>query len=142
MKSPPPCRRPWWLTRDKLVVYIRETTGFVILVATFLLKDHTSSKHQSMSVVRQVKYEPVWTVDLSLGDDSRILAPPGSLVPTEPLRGQKRPPCRPDAEHSINGGCWVGTDRVPPCPGGFYGYGAKCFMPVLAPQRLPTSMKE
>jgi hypothetical protein len=81
-------------------------------------------------------------VDLSLDDGTRILTPPGSTIPMEPLRGQKKPPCRLEAEHLINGGCWVGTDRVPPCPAGFYGSGSKCFIPVLQAQRPVTSIKE
>ena len=63
----------------------------------------------------------------------------GDPIPKKPDPGQKRPPCSPPEEQSINGGCWSVTLRKPPCED-YYEHDGRCFLPVLlGTRRQPTS---
>ncbi|MDY7228746.1 serine/threonine protein kinase [Hyalangium rubrum] len=61
-------------------------------------------------------------------------------MPDRPLKGQKRAPCVRRREVEINGGCWiqVGTMEAP-CEADAYDWQGKCYLPVSAPLRQPTS---
>ncbi|HEX8699794.1 MAG TPA: phosphotransferase [Myxococcaceae bacterium] len=64
-------------------------------------------------------------------------------VPTEPLPGQRVPPCPQRGVVVINGGCW----RLPsiealkaPCDSDLYEHSGRCYMPIwIAAKRVPTS---
>ncbi|MDY7230758.1 serine/threonine protein kinase [Hyalangium rubrum] len=65
-------------------------------------------------------------------------------VPPKPLPGQRRPDstgqCRRRGEMTINDGCWVQVAGVsPPCDEGQYEWMGRCYSPVYAPLRQPTS---
>jgi len=68
---------------------------------------------------------------------------PGRLP--NPGPNQKRAgQCIEGLEVEINGGCWVATDKKPPCPpprGGYtlYEHEGKCWMPMARAARTPTS---
>jgi len=56
-----------------------------------------------------------------------------------PLPGQRRPPCS-SGEEAIRGGCWLVNPNVkPPCTAGYYEWDGRCYTPLLAPSRQPTS---
>jgi predicted Ser/Thr protein kinase len=62
--------------------------------------------------------------------------------PTQPLPGQRRPPCRRDGEKVINGGCWVPLMATikPPCDGDDeYEWEGLCYRPARDRPRTPTS---
>lgn len=62
-------------------------------------------------------------------------------LPREPFPGQKVKRCDPDAaEVSINGGCWVSTDRRAPCGDKLYEHDGKCYRPAGKPQETPRSI--
>ncbi|WP_225409892.1 serine/threonine protein kinase [Stigmatella hybrida] len=66
---------------------------------------------------------------------------PGEFValemPKRPFAGQKRPPCKPQRETEIRGGCWVNVQA--PCEDDGYVWAGKCFLPVAAQPRPDTS---
>lgn len=44
------------------------------------------------------------------------------------------------AQEEINGGCWVATNKPPPCPRGkLWEHEGKCWTPVAVLPRVPTS---
>jgi eukaryotic-like serine/threonine-protein kinase len=67
---------------------------------------------------------------------------PGGItapVPSEPLPGQRLPPCKgPQLE--INGGCWflVGN-AAPPCAETTYEWRKRCYAPSMGPSRPSTT---
>lgn len=65
---------------------------------------------------------------------------PGKLPPPGPnqLRAGK---CDPEQSHvEINGGCWVKTERPPPCPRGKqWEHEGRCWLPVAPAKQLPQS---
>jgi serine/threonine protein kinase len=65
----------------------------------------------------------------------------GLPMPKQPFPGQRRPPCDPDAERAINGGCWIGpiTSKKPPCGTAWYDYDGGCYAPHITAPRQPTS---
>jgi hypothetical protein len=67
----------------------------------------------------------------------------GRTLPVKPFKNQKLPPCDPELETELNGGCWVALDKRPPCPDktGVVESGGKCFMAVLAAPRVPASIR-
>jgi hypothetical protein len=74
--------------------------------------------------------------DLMRGTLGALPAP----APNQRKAGQ----CVQGIEVEINGGCWMATDKRPPCPeprGGwaFYAHEGKCWVPVANTPRVPTS---
>lgn len=65
---------------------------------------------------------------------------PGTLPPPGPnqLRAGK---CDDrGSEVAINGGCWVATDKKPPCPEGIqWEHDGRCWRPVAPAARAPTT---
>jgi hypothetical protein len=66
-------------------------------------------------------------------------APAEKWVPSAPLDGQMRGPCKtaPGYEE-INGGCWVQLGLKPPC-GDFYRRGDRCYVPIWATRPEPVT---
>jgi predicted Ser/Thr protein kinase len=61
-------------------------------------------------------------------------------MPENPLPGQRRPPCQPNGELAIRGGCWLRiTDAKPPCLGYLYDLNGVCYAPLYSAGRQPTS---
>jgi len=63
------------------------------------------------------------------------------MIPTGPLPGQKRSPCKQQGAVEINGGCWwhpSGAEN-PPCDTDKYEYGNRCYVPIWVSERPPTS---
>ena len=72
----------------------------------------------------------------------------GKRLPSEPYKGQRKPPCA-EAQVPLNGGCWY---QVVPAPGStkpgevcsseMYELKGKCYLPVLRAERPATSIQE
>jgi len=64
----------------------------------------------------------------------------GRPMPTTPLPGQRKPPCR-RGEKEINGGCWLGPlkDELPPCGNTLFDYQGECYAATGESPRPPTS---
>jgi predicted Ser/Thr protein kinase len=76
-------------------------------------------------------------------DPQRMPVAPESVsqpIPSEPLPGQKRSPCRRRGEVPINGGCWVHLTNIePPCGEEEYEWQGSCYRAVGVRSRSPTS---
>lgn len=88
----------------------------------------------------------VWAADAR--PDGAFTAGMGRKFPSEPYKGQRKPPCA-GAQVSINGGCWYEVVPAPgstrpgePCTSEMYERGGKCFIPVLRAERPPTTIQE
>jgi hypothetical protein len=65
----------------------------------------------------------------------------GYPMPEAPFKEQARPPCIPDAEVEIRGGCWTPHARAAPCPRSTAEYQGKCYVPVKKPDPEPRSVQ-
>lgn len=65
----------------------------------------------------------------------------GLPMPRQPYPGQKKPPCVPELQRAINGGCWAGphATKKPPCGPAAFDYDDGCYIPVIDAPRMPTS---
>ncbi|EAU67809.1 protein kinase [Stigmatella aurantiaca DW4/3-1] len=65
----------------------------------------------------------------------------GLGMPKKPFPGQRRPPCRPQYEKEINGGCWSPPRDAPPPPCGdnAFDWQDGCYIPILELRRPSTS---
>jgi hypothetical protein len=62
-------------------------------------------------------------------------------MPETPFKEQRRPPCMPEAEVEIRGGCWTPHARTAPCPRSTAEYQGKCYVPVKKPDPQPRSVQ-
>jgi hypothetical protein len=62
-------------------------------------------------------------------------------MPETPFKEQRRPPCMPEAEVEIRGGCWTPHKRDAPCPRSTAEYQGKCYVPVKKPDPQPRSVQ-
>jgi hypothetical protein len=74
---------------------------------------------------------------------SRVMRAPAvsQPLPEKPLPDQRRPPCDPNGQVEIRGGCWyrVGEAR-PPCADDAYAWQGACYVPASASRRQqPTA---
>ncbi|KFE60628.1 serine/threonine-protein kinase [Hyalangium minutum] len=61
-------------------------------------------------------------------------------LPTQPLPGQKRPPCQRNGAKVIQGGCWLLlADVEPPCGFNEYEWQGACYSVMYERPRAPTS---
>ncbi|MDY7225085.1 serine/threonine-protein kinase [Hyalangium rubrum] len=61
-------------------------------------------------------------------------------IPKEPFKGQRRPPCHPEGEVEIRGGCWVQYGKAEaPCGDAGFEWDGRCYLPIFATPRQPTS---
>ena len=83
---------------------------------------------------------PVESIFFSDGQDLSLpaIAYP---MPETPFKEQRKPPCMPDAEVEIRGGCWTPHARTAPCPRGTAEYQGKCYVPVRKPDPLPRAVQ-
>ncbi|SEL06275.1 Protein kinase domain-containing protein [Stigmatella aurantiaca] len=80
---------------------------------------------------------PVWNGGLRGAGQAGV----GLGMPKKPFPGQRRPPCRPQYEREINGGCWSPPRDAPPPPCGdnAFDWQDGCYIPVLELRRPSTS---
>ncbi|EPX58167.1 hypothetical protein D187_004204 [Cystobacter fuscus DSM 2262] len=83
-----------------------------------------------------------------LPDDTPILMDGQNLhsaiaypMPEKPFEVQRKPPCMPETEVEIRGGCWVRHRRDAPCPPGTAEYQGKCYVAVKKPDPEPRSIQ-
>ena len=62
-------------------------------------------------------------------------------MPETPFKEQRKPPCMPEAEMEIRGGCWNELSRTAPCPRSTAEYQGKCYLPVKKPDPQPSSVQ-
>jgi hypothetical protein len=61
-------------------------------------------------------------------------------MPEKPLPEQRKPPCHPNGEVALHGGCWfLIVAAKPPCEGGLYEWDGVCYEPRFSAGRPPTS---
>ena len=85
----------------------------------------------------------------SVSDDTPILVNRRGLsspaiaypMPEKPLKEQARPPCVPETEVEVRGGCWIRHERAAPCPPGTAEYQGRCYVAVKKPDPEPTSIQ-
>lgn len=86
-------------------------------------------------------------VAVDVKPETSLTSQAGRHMPPAPEKGWKRPPCG-EVQVELNGACWLlpakadGTLPKPPCPRGLYEYRGRCFQPVGAVVRPPTSIEE
>jgi hypothetical protein len=61
-------------------------------------------------------------------------------LPSEPFKGQKRPPCSRYVQVELVGGCWVPHELKAPCPDELYEHKGKCYLPIFATKPPPQSL--
>lgn len=67
-----------------------------------------------------------------------------SAIPRPAVNQKKAGECVEGVEVELNGGCWMATDKKPPCPPPstgwqFYAHEGKCWVPVAHTPRPATS---
>ncbi len=62
-------------------------------------------------------------------------------MPEKPFKEQRKPPCMPELEVEIRGGCWVQAAQTAPCPRGSAEYQGKCYVAVKKPDPVPSSVE-
>jgi hypothetical protein len=62
-------------------------------------------------------------------------------MPETPFKEQRKPPCIPDLQVEIRGGCWNELSRTAPCPRSSAEYQGKCYLPVKKPDPQPRSVQ-
>ncbi|WP_395855196.1 hypothetical protein [Cystobacter fuscus] len=62
-------------------------------------------------------------------------------MPETPFKEQRKPPCMPEAEVEIRGGCWTPHKRDAPCPRSTAEYQGRCYVPVKKPDPQPRSVQ-
>lgn len=91
---------------------------------------------------------PVWSTDVNLG---AVPPPPGGRVVTGKLLEGQKPAhggtCGFEDHVAIGQGCWVEVAKKPKpppirCGESFFEHAGKCYIPVKANPKLPTSIQE
>ena len=67
-----------------------------------------------------------------------VLARP---LPSEPFKGQKRPPCNRNVEVELIGACWTPHELKAPCPDELFEYQGKCYLPGFSAKPPPQSFE-
>ncbi|MFL5348337.1 MAG: serine/threonine protein kinase [Hyalangium sp.] len=97
-----------------------------------------SREDRSVAVGDSARIAPAESSAPELGGKSGT--PVGRALPEKPLPGQLKPPCSPNGEVVIRGGCWHRiADARPPCGEDMYDWQGACYTPRLSGQRQPTS---
>lgn len=64
----------------------------------------------------------------------------GRSMPSKPFPEQRRSPCEPSFETTINGACWVKVgDKRPPCGDKVFDHEGSCYLPSFDGPKTPTS---
>ncbi|WP_224368638.1 serine/threonine-protein kinase [Hyalangium versicolor] len=96
------------------------------------LKDDDAASLADASVTTRVTSQSTAVASASISLD----------MPTDPLPGQLRAPCRRRGAVEINGGCWIRwADLSPPCGEDAYEWKGICYWPIYDRTRPPTTKK-
>jgi hypothetical protein len=86
-----------------------------------------------------------WLTDVQdAGNDAGNEIPISRPLPSEPLKGQKRPPCARYVEAELIGACWIILKLEAPCPESpryVYENQGKCYAPVLSAKPPPQAVE-
>jgi hypothetical protein len=63
-------------------------------------------------------------------------------LPSEPFKGQKRPPCSKYSQVELVGGCWLPHKLKAPCPEDLFEHKGECYVPVFSAKPSPQSLGE
>ncbi|MFL5354355.1 hypothetical protein, partial [Archangium sp.] len=63
-------------------------------------------------------------------------------LPSEPFKGQKRPPCSKYSQVELVGGCWLTAEIKAPCPEDLFEHQGKCYVPIFSAKPPPQSVGE
>ncbi|ATB36754.1 hypothetical protein CYFUS_002169 [Cystobacter fuscus] len=76
-------------------------------------------------------------------DDQDTLAFPAIAypMPETAFKEQRKPPCIPEAQVEIRGGCWNELAKTAPCPRSTAEYQGRCYVPVKKPDPQPSSVQ-
>lgn len=146
-KPPPPESSRLRLTVKDLAVSI-PTVVALLLVAGLIGLPLSLSYHSGAESVRplegpaplpgpQVPLQ-TWAAGAAPGQLLSAVAP-GTLP--SPLQNQKTSKCDADlGEQMLRGGCWMPTDKKPPCPAGkLWEYKDRCWRPIPRTALPPTT---
>ncbi len=143
-------RWPWWMkTREAKAVL-----GLVVAVVPLLGVDLAASYLRAESKLRGPRDQEREEDKTAVGKETLASAGmpeeggvPGETpatmstqVPEKPLKGQKRPPCT-QGQVEINKGCWGPIAVEAPCTQAryYYEWNGACYVPIMHPERPPTS---
>ncbi|MFL5357490.1 hypothetical protein [Archangium sp.] len=86
-------------------------------------------------------FDEGWLTDAQdAGNEIPISRP----LPSEPLKGQKRPPCARYVEAELIGACWIILKLEAPCPESpryVYENEGKCYAPILSAKPPPQALE-
>lgn len=111
----------------------RVGAGMALAAALALLLWPRSPEHL------ETRTPPIDFPRLSDGEDliPGVIAYP---MPDKPFNEQAKPPCKPELEVEIRGGCWLPHVKTAPCPPGSAEYQGKCYVAVKKSERPPSSV--
>ena len=134
--SPPPPPQP-----VQVLSHLRRLFVFLSLL-WLLLESHGEREPEPPPTFAEDPTAPCWWTDTRAEPPARPR--PAQRLPEKPFEGQATPPCggRPDYVREVNGGCWKLLAATPPCPDDTYWHSdGRCYEPVRAAKRLPTSIE-
>ncbi|MBM7116288.1 hypothetical protein [Archangium primigenium] len=117
---------PLWVPRAVGVV--------AVVLASWGLLMHGGSPAPRVENTAEEMQVPEWL--LTDRSDAGVIA---KKMPSKRMRGQKAPPCEAP-QVMLNDACWDRLERTPPC-GDFYEQDGRCYVPLVEPRRLPTSVE-
>lgn len=116
-------------------------TGILCALAAWVAVSRHRPVQAPPSPVEPVLVAPAWAVDVASTPEGAAFLGRRLVLPSEPLKGQQRPPC-PPAYDAINGGCWMKAEAKPrpACPDTLWEHDGGCYLPLLATIPRPSSL--
>lgn len=139
MAPPPTPQKP--LQPDQVIFHLRRLFVFMSLL-WLLAENHGEKEPEAPAPFIEDQAPPCWWTDTNPQPPTQPR--PAQRLPVKPFEGQAKPPCggRPDYVREVNGGCWKLLAATPPCPDDTYWHSdGRCYEPVRAARRLPTSVE-
>lgn len=117
-------------------------TGILCALAAWVaVSRHVPPKRTPTLPTPEALAAPAWAVDVASTPEGAAFMGRRLVIPSEPLKGQQRPPC-PPAYATINGGCWMKAEAKPrpACPDTLWEHDGGCYLPLLAVQPKPNAL--
>lgn len=149
----PPRPPPSWRRRAarRALALVREPYRFGVVLAVLMLLFGAALTRQQPAQLPELEQlaavevpdagaEPDAGVVVDVHqDDGRDLR--ARHIPEKPPENWARAPC-PAGYVEIRGTCWARLDNRPPCPVASYEHASRCYVPLLAAPKLPTSIDD